>query len=233
MNVDKIVGDNIRKYRTAYNMTLKELSLKLRKSISTISKYEKGEISLDLPTFMEIVQIFKVSPDLLLSGAQDPLSEEPVYGTDANRLYMYSYDGQGRIVIQSIIEQYSSVSKSNIFRVQFFNDVKDISNPGSCASFYEGEYVQEGFVGTYFLHSRITTEHVFISCIRNLVNSNQQVGLMSGLSNYTMLPITLKVLISNTEITNKELLLDQLLFTKEDYKIMKKTNYFSVQNSHK
>ena len=75
------------------------------------------------------------------------------------------------------------------------------------------------------------SEHVFISCIHNLVNSNQQIGLMSGLSNYTMLPITLKVLISNTEITNKDWLIQQLVFSKEDYKLMKKTNYLSLQNS--
>ena len=52
MNIDKILGSNIRKYRTARNMTLKELSEKLHKSISTVSKYEKGDISLDIPTFI-------------------------------------------------------------------------------------------------------------------------------------------------------------------------------------
>lgn len=67
MNVDKIIGENIRKYRTAYNMTLKELSLKLRKSISTVSKYENGDIALDLPTFIEIAHILKVSPSYNLS----------------------------------------------------------------------------------------------------------------------------------------------------------------------
>ena len=79
MNVDKIVGENIRKYRTAYNMTLKELSLKLHKSISTVSKYEKGDISLDLPTFMELSRIFKVSPSLLLGGEPEFITEQTLY----------------------------------------------------------------------------------------------------------------------------------------------------------
>ena len=77
----------------------------------------------------------------------------------------------------------------------------------------------------------MTTEHVFISCIRNLVNPNQQIGLMSGLSNYNMLPITTKVVISNAKMTNKEALMNQLIFSKEDYKLLRKTNYLSVQNS--
>lgn len=42
MNVDEKVGRNIRKYRMAYNMTLKELAIRLHKSVSTVSKYEKG-----------------------------------------------------------------------------------------------------------------------------------------------------------------------------------------------
>lgn len=41
MNVDERVGQNIRKYRMAYNMTLKELAVLLHKSVSTVSKYEK------------------------------------------------------------------------------------------------------------------------------------------------------------------------------------------------
>lgn len=45
MNVDERVGQNIRKYRMAYNMTLKELAVLLHKSVSTVSKYEKGDIS--------------------------------------------------------------------------------------------------------------------------------------------------------------------------------------------
>ena len=231
MNVDKIVGENIRKYRTAYNMTLKELSLKLHKSISTVSKYEKGDISLYLPTFMELSRIFKVSPSLLLGGEPEFITEEPLYDKAADKLYMYTYDSQNKCIIQSIIEQYPSMSQSNTYRAQMFNDVKDTNNPGDCGSFYVGEYIQEGFIGTYFLHSQTATEHVLISCIRNLVNSNHQLGLMSGLSNYTMLPITMKVVISNTEITNRDALINQLLFSKDDYKVLKKTNYLTVQNS--
>lgn len=231
MNVDIIIGENIRKYRTACNMTLKELATKLRKSISTVSKYEKGDISLDLPTFIEIANIFRISPSFLLEEISDFTNETLVFEDNAHRLYLYSYDIQSKSIIQSVIEQYPSRNGNHVFRAQLFNDVKDVNNPGNCSSFYLGEYKQEGFIGTYILHNQMTTEHVLISCIHNLVNSNQQVGLMSGLSNYTMLPITLKVIISNTEITNKDTLIQQLTFSKEDYKLMKKTNYLSVQNS--
>ena len=38
MNVDEKVGRNIRKYRMAYNMTLKELAVRLHKSVSTVER---------------------------------------------------------------------------------------------------------------------------------------------------------------------------------------------------
>ncbi len=97
---------------------------------------------------------------------------------------------------------------------------------------YTGRYISEGFIGTYLLRNQITKlEQVMISCVNNLVNPSQQLGLVSGLSNYTMLPVTFKTVISNTKITDKEILMDLLLFSKEDFKLMKKTHSLTVQNS--
>lgn len=53
-------------------MTLKEMSDKLHKSISTISKYEKGEISLDMTTFLETAKnspYFTVCPSFRHLGS--------------------------------------------------------------------------------------------------------------------------------------------------------------------
>lgn len=69
-----------------------------------------------------------------------------------------------------------------------------------------------------------------ISCINNLVNPGQQLALVSGLSNYTMLPVTFKAVISEKEIVNKEKLMNLLAFNKEDLKLMKQMNYLTIQN---
>ena len=232
MNIDEIIGNNLKKYRTAYNMTLKELSERLHKSISTISKYEKGCISLDMPTFIEAAHIFNIPPALLLGNAADIAKSENTYSPSVETLYMYTYDSQKGIVIQSIIERYPAINRGNVYRTLLFNEVKDVTNPGECSGLYTGEYISEGFIGTYMLHNQITkSEHVMISCVNNLVNPNRQLGLVSGLSNYTMLPVTFKTVISNTRITDKQTLLEILLFSKEDFKQMKKTHFLTVQNS--
>ena len=83
-----------------------------------------------------------------------------------------------------------------------------------------GNFLKDGFLGTYILHNRVSeSEHVMISCVKNLVNPRQQLGLVSGLSNYTMLPVTFKTVISSVEVTDKKLLTDLLLFQKKILKL--------------
>lgn len=231
MNVNEIVGNNIKKYRTAYQMTLKDLSERLHKSISTVSKYEKGEIALDLPTFLEVAQIFQISPSILLSGIWSSPCDNPIKSDAPERLYMYTYSGPEKEIIQSLIEQFPPDSADSPWQVHMYNDIKDFKKPGECNGFYSGTYSKDGFIGTYILHNQVSaSEHVMISCVKNLVNPKQQIGLVSGLSNYTMLPVTFKTVLSSTEITDKHLLNNLLLFSKEDFKTMKHYHYLSVQN---
>lgn len=231
MNVNKIIGNNIKKYRTAYHLTLKDLSERLHKSISTVSKYENGEISLDLPTFLEIAQTFHLSPSILLSGVCVIPSDNETKAEKSETLYMYTYSGPEKEIIQSLIETFPSDTGETIWQAHMYNDIKDFRKPGECNGFYTGTYTKNGFIGTYILNNQVSvSEHVLISCVKNLVNPNQQVGLVSGLSNYTMLPVTFKTILSSVEITDRRLLTDHLLFTKEDFKIMKQYHYISVQN---
>lgn len=231
MNIDVIIGNNLKKYRTAYNMTLKDLSERLHKSISTISKYEKGNISLDMPTFIELARIFDISPSLLLGEAADISQEETNYSSFAETLYMYTYDSPSKVIVQSVIERYPALKQPNTYQVQLFNAVKDMDSPGECGGLYTGEYISEGFIGTYMLRNQITeSEHAMISCVNNLVDPGRQLGLVSGLSNYTMLPVTFKTIISRTKIADRDEVMKLLLFSKEDFKLMKKTHSLTVQN---
>ena len=154
MNVDEKVGRNIRKYRMAYNMTLKELAVRLHKSVSTVSKYEKGDISLDISTFLELSKIFKVSPLAIIGDEIAEEEEEYTYAETIEKLYMYSYDGIGKVIVKSVIEQQAVEGKNNKYKVHLFNDVSEVKEPGECGGLYAGEYEKEGFIGTYMLHNQ-------------------------------------------------------------------------------
>ena len=137
----------------------------------------------------------------------------------------------GKVIVKSLIEQQAVEGKNNKYKVHLFNDVSEVKEPGECGGLYTGEYEKEGFIGTYMLHNQaLKSEHIMISCVNNLVNPGQQLALVSGLSNYTMLPVTFKAVISEKEIVNKEKLMNLLAFNKEDLKLMKQMNYLTIQN---
>ena len=60
------VGGNIKTYRKLQHMTQQELAGKINKSMACISKYEKGDISIDLYTLYEIAEVLNIPPALLL-----------------------------------------------------------------------------------------------------------------------------------------------------------------------
>ena len=229
MNINEKVGRNIKKYRMAYNLTLKDLSKMLHKSVSTISKYENGMISLDISTLLEMSRIFQISPLMIIGNESHNTNDSHIPETNIIKNYMYSYDGSKKKIIKSIIERHET--SSDICHALLFNDVAESENPGACNGFYSGEFVKDGFLGTYMLHNQISkSEHIIISCVNNLVNPGQKLALVSGLSNYTMLPVTFKAVILDTEISNLEKIQPLLSFSKEDFKQMKQTNTLTLQN---
>jgi hypothetical protein len=186
---------------------------------------------LDMSTFVELSRILKVSPLAIIGDETAKEEEECRYAEKIEKLYMYSYDAIGKVIIKSVIEQQVVEGNGNRYKVHLFNDVSEIREPGDCSGLYTGEYEKEGFIGTYMLHNQaLKSEHIMISCVNNLVNPGQQLALVSGLSNYTMLPITFKAVISEKEIVNKEKLMNLLTFNKDDIKQMKQINYLTIQN---
>lgn len=60
------IGSQIRTLRKKRKMTLDDLSGIIHKSRSTISKYEKGEIAIDIETLYEIADAIQVHVEQLL-----------------------------------------------------------------------------------------------------------------------------------------------------------------------
>ena len=53
-NISKYMGSRIRSFRKLRKMTLQQLADAISKSRATVSKYETGEIALDVQTLYEI-----------------------------------------------------------------------------------------------------------------------------------------------------------------------------------
>ena len=105
------VGEQIRRYRKAGNMTLQDLADAIHKSRATICKYENGEISVDVETLYEISQVLQVSISQLTTylpeSENEPVSipgrgqKSPFF--QAQRLYFYFYDGRSQRTKDGVI----------------------------------------------------------------------------------------------------------------------------------
>lgn len=228
MNIDECVGKNIKKYRLAYKLTLEELARQIHKSKSTMSKYEKGLISLDVPTLQEIADVFKISTAQLLTAPVEDMYDEHKLGGLLDRQYMYSYDGRSKRILKSVIERYR-ISDSDQIGIHLFYDVQDIKNFGECKALYAGYSRKYEFVENYTIQNQNnSTEQALICCINSLSRTNKKMGLLTGLSYKTMLPVAIKIMISSTVQKEDQELISSLLLTKEDIKISKKYNLFTV-----
>ena len=64
--INEHIGGRIRMYRKARELTLQQLADLIHKSRASVSKYENGEITLDVETLSEIADVLMVSPGQLM-----------------------------------------------------------------------------------------------------------------------------------------------------------------------
>lgn len=93
-NITREVGSRIRYARKSRGMSMDELAQAIYKTRSAISKYENGQISVDIATLYDIANALKVSIyDLLYRNTpdidQEYNAEVPAFFRDASQLYMY------------------------------------------------------------------------------------------------------------------------------------------------
>lgn len=226
MTINEKVGSNIRKYRLAHNYTLKELSTLAHKSCSTISKYEKGVIPINMDTIEEFSKIFHIAPSQLLSVPYEN-SSVPEKTDFLYQQYMYAYDGKRKRIMKSVIEEFST-SEENTNSVQIFYDVADLKDPGKCQVIYSGVSHKFGPWQNYHLKNlAYISEEIWMCALDNFSQNKNRVGILAGISSVTMSPSTRKILISS-EILKDSVLLDTLILSKEDIQSMKKYNIFSI-----
>ena len=58
--INEHIGGRIRMYRKARELTLQQLADLIHKSRASVSKYENGEITLDVETLSEIADVFRI-----------------------------------------------------------------------------------------------------------------------------------------------------------------------------
>ena len=201
------VGEQIRRYRKAGNMTLQDLADAIHKSRATICKYENGEISVDVETLYEISQVLQVSISQLTTylpeSENEPVSipgrgqKSPFF--QAQRLYFYFYDGRSQRTKDGIIDIYEKRGETGKYEATL--TICTVSANGrSSEIFYTGRVVYS------------------------------DMGLLCGISSADLMPCAYKCMVTLTPQEHSESFRSQLLFTKKDLKRLEQLNMLLVDN---
>jgi len=228
------VGKRIRLYRKTKNLTIEAFSGMINKSKATISKYENGDISIDIETLFTIANALRISVNQLVDY-EKPASlreiEEEVsmsQWSDTVQIYLYFYDGRRGRVVRNVIEAKIGDSKG-MYPATLYADVESYENLYNCKFLYHGTMNRyDAFTNFNFVNHNNKVERVFIYAINSFSHSGCMMGMFSGLSTQPMSPVSFKCLLSPDIVEEGKGLKELLLLTKEDAKQMKKMNMFFV-----
>lgn len=228
-SVNEHVGSRIRLYRQMKRFTLAELAEKIHKSKATLSKYETGDIAVDVETLFEIAEALKIRPVQLLDYDPEPRTKEnaPDGFFPEKRVYMYFFDGRKRKIRCSLLD----ISREGTpCTASLYYDVKDLSQPESCRNLYFGTVEFFDTITQFSFDSQSNRMEKLALCAANPFDrSGQVLGMLTGLSRYPMLPVSIKVILSDVPLTDNESLRESLILSRSDFKLIRTLNMFAVE----
>ena len=233
MEVSLGIGQRIRYYRKSRNMTLEELAVAVNKSKATLSKYEKGQIVLDIETLYDIAGVLRVHVDQLLVNSKQEseiVYEEvnPSFFRGLNRFYAYYYDGRIRKINRSVCDILSR-AKTNQYKLIMYMNCPDLEQYQQCENTYIG-YIRhfDALSIMEVVHQTNPMEHGSVQILATFMDSEVKWGLWNGISSRPLMPVALKMLFSKKPLKEDERLIKQLKISKDDIRTMKLYNFFAV-----
>lgn len=214
-------------------MTLEELAKALFKSKATVSKYERGEITLDIITLYEISNILNVNIEQLLflkkeSDIPTPSSSNPAFFSDINQFYSYVYDGRANKIIKCVFDIVPTEARigNNIYMYMNFKDYKNYQD---CENTYHGTIDHYDTLTNIVMRNQDTyIEQVSISILASFLDSRTKWGLFFGISSRPLMPIAVKMLFSRNILEENEELVEQLKISREDIRLLRHYNMLSA-----
>ena len=235
LSINQKVGEQIRKYRKIKGFTIQELADAIHKSRATVSKYETGEISLDIETLFEIASVIQVPPPQLIEWKWENQKESVPQETglrtfyNARRLYFYFYDGRyGRMKDGAIdiLPGGEGNQKEASMRLS-------VVTPRGRSSeiYYSGKVTYSDMLIRFFFKNQYNPLEEDLLYIYNPLEYRESTyGLLCGISSSDMHPCAFKCLITLAPHQYTEELKEQLMLTKQELKEYKKLNMLVIDN---
>jgi transcriptional regulator with XRE-family HTH domain len=231
--IGKQIGKHIRTFRKMRKLTLDELSNILHKSKSTVSKYEKGEISVDVETLYEIADALQIHVEQLLyyppkRTVISSRNNSPAFFSGVSQFYSYLYDGRSKSIIRCVFDVLSE-TENHQYKIMMYMNCKSLENYQNCENTYWGFIEHYDALTLISLVNRDTTmEKASIQILASYLDSDTKWGLFNGFSSRPMMPIAIKMLFSKTPLKEDSALINQLKVSKDDVRLLKLYNMLSV-----
>lgn len=232
------VGNRIRMYRKNKGLTLQQLADYIHKSRASVSKYENGEITIDIETLYEIAQALEISLRQLTDyQPEEPKISVPAPGTmqrspffQAKRLYFYFYDGRYKRLKDGIIDVYETENEPGNYEASFM--ISSVSPSGrSSEVYYKGRVVYSDMLIRFsFVNQFNSLEEDLLYIFNPLDIRDSTDGLLCGISTADLMPCAFKCLVTLTPQEHTEELKEHLLITKQDLRKWQKLNMLIVDN---
>lgn len=209
------IGSRIRACRKAQNLSQKELADRINKTYACVSKYERGEISIDVLTLYEIATALDVEPQYLIpfGRQQEPvpsLHESPLPIFRHKRLWCYIYTDQ-RAILSGCMEIEMDTAK-----VMLYMDLKDPGNPLSYSYIMPGVIQADGpNIKIYCTNPRVKGDFMAMYFDTIKLSINHNVGICASMTKNYQVRIT-KLYLSPHQIRDKEFIAEALTLTKDE-----------------
>ena len=233
-DIQQRIGRKIRMYRKASKMTLTELSNKIYKSKSILSKYELGRANIDIITLYEIaaalqVDIRQLLDDEIITAKPRPSSRYGLFRSAS----LYIYMAVKRKSVMHILRSYLTLNEDidGQTKVTFYMDVPDFKQFYKCSVIYHGELVCHPTNAVIRVVSHVDpSDHttIYAGIHMNSPNTSYAMLIQSGYT--TGDPGAFKTIISRTPLPETAALAESLRITKEDLNYIRQKNIFAYRS---
>ena len=239
-NISKYMGGRIRTFRKLRKMTLQQLADGISKSRATVSKYETGEISMDMETLYEISIVLDI-PLGKLTDYRPPHEETPIAPAPswdgaspffkASTLYFYFYDGRYERLKEGLIR----VDKDHLREDGCYDASLSLwattESGRSSEIYYTGTVLYSDMLIRFsFLNQYNKLEQDLLYIFNPLDLRDHTEGLLCGISSADLMPCAYKCLVTLSSQENYEELQQRLIFTQKELRRWQRLNMLIVDN---
>lgn len=237
-HISQHVGSRIRMYRKMRGLTIQQLADQIHKSRASVSKYETGEITLDIETLHEISQILQVHMNQLIDFQTPEPEPEPIVPANlrkspffqAKRLYFYFYDGRYKRLKDGVIDIYEAIDQPGHYEASL-SICSVTPNGRSSEIYYTGRVIYSDMLIRFsFVNQCNTLEEDLLYIFNPLEICDSTNGLLCGISSADLMPCAFRCLVTLTPQEPTAEFMKQLLITRKEMQKWQKLNMMMVDN---